>query len=105
MPTKDAAALEISVIGRLKSRGYHVLNVSAGGEVGGSRRRWTIEKIRAEAAKYKTRREFWERSASAHKIACIRGWIDEVCEHMPRDARRREHRHVRSISTEVTERY
>lgn len=98
MPQDEAAALEKSVIGRLKAKGYDVLNVSAGGQVGGARRKWTLEGIRAEAAKYKTRRAFWEGSCSAHKIACLRGWIDDVCAHMPKDARRREHRLVGCVS-------
>jgi hypothetical protein len=43
---------------------------------------WTLERLKAEAAKYQTRMEFNERASGAYSAARKRKLIDEVCAHM-----------------------
>lgn len=47
-----------------------------------SRIEWTVEKIKEEALKYKTRYEFEKNSPNAHAAARRRKIVDEVCGHM-----------------------
>lgn len=50
-----------------------------------SPRRWTKERLIEEAALYSTRAEFRENSHNAYRVARGRGWLDELCAHMPPD--------------------
>lgn len=43
---------------------------------------WSIDKLKEEALKYKTRGEFQKFSLSAYSIAHKNGWLDDVCSHM-----------------------
>ena len=43
---------------------------------------WTLERLKAEAAKYQTRMEFNERASGAYSAARQRKLLDEVCAHM-----------------------
>ena len=40
---------------------------------------WSIDKLKEEALKYKTRGEFQKFSLSAYSIAHKNGWLDDVC--------------------------
>lgn len=42
----------------------------------------SYEYVKAEAAKYNTRVEFWQQSPNAYRKANIMGWADELCKHM-----------------------
>ena len=42
---------------------------------------WTLDKVKEEALKFNSRKEF-ERESSAYQIAYRNGWLDEVCSHM-----------------------
>ena len=44
--------------------------------------KWTDEKIREEASKFKTKSEFRENNLGAYKAAWKRGILDDVCAHM-----------------------
>jgi DNA primase len=43
---------------------------------------WTIDNIKKEAQRYKTRTEFMKGSVSAYSIAAKNKWLDEACMHM-----------------------
>ena len=57
---------------------------------------WTIDKVRDEALKYETRKEFEKGSLSAYQIAYRNKWVDDVCSHM------RKLRNVRSFNEWIT---
>lgn len=46
--------------------------------------KWSREKIKKEALKYKSRKEFETKNGSAYTIALSNGWMDEACKHMRR---------------------
>lgn len=80
----DAARLESETIDHYRLIGYRVLNVAKGGSVGGNFTKWTEEKIRKEALKYFSRKDFGNGSKGAYAAALEMGILDEVCSHMPR---------------------
>jgi predicted GIY-YIG superfamily endonuclease len=43
---------------------------------------WTIDKLREEALKYNTKKDFERGVKSAYQIAYKNGWLDDVCSHM-----------------------
>jgi len=45
---------------------------------------WTFERCKEIALLYRTRKEFKEKSVSAHDIAERNGWLNEICQHMIR---------------------
>jgi len=49
---------------------------------------WTLERCLEDAKKYKTKSE-WRKSA-AYSKASKRGWVDDCCQHMPKDFRKRD---------------
>lgn len=44
--------------------------------------KWTFEKVRDEALKYNTKKEFATKSQQAYKISKKNGWFDEITRHM-----------------------
>ena len=46
--------------------------------------KWTFEACKAEAAKYKHRKDFDNACTSAYQRAQANGWLDEICAHMDR---------------------
>jgi predicted GIY-YIG superfamily endonuclease/isopentenyldiphosphate isomerase len=46
---------------------------------------WTIDKVREEALKFKTRSEFKRESSSAYSYALKNGWLDDVSSHMKKN--------------------
>lgn len=47
-------------------------------------RKWTLEMLQAEAAKYSRRWEFQRASGNAYAAAARHGLLDQVCSHMPK---------------------
>lgn len=45
--------------------------------------KWTIDKCKEEALKYKTRTNFQKGSRGAYKSSLRNGWLNELCKHMP----------------------
>ena len=45
---------------------------------------WTLENCKKDAAKYKSRSEWENRSGSAYNKARSMGWLDQCCDHMER---------------------
>ena len=63
--------------------GYQTLNNrKAIGNVGYSRRKWTIELCHKEALKYKTRWDFQQFSSNEYTAAKNHSWLDGICSHM-----------------------
>jgi hypothetical protein len=46
--------------------------------------KWTKEECQKESLKYNSRKKFAKGSSGAYSAALKKGWIDEVCSHMPR---------------------
>lgn len=65
-----------------KDEGWNILNVAKTGKVSGSigayTRIWTIEALRLEASKYKTRKEFSKGSPSAYTTAYKKGILSSL---------------------------
>ena len=49
--------------------------------------KWTLETLKVEAQRYKTRTEFAKGSSGAYNAAWRNGWLDIVCSHMPKAKR------------------
>ena len=49
------------------------------------RKNWTIEKIKEEALKYKTRNEFRKNNNAAYQAAIKKNLLNDICSHMPVD--------------------
>ena len=83
IPTDDAVKMEIRLIEeyRLKKE-FNVLNISAGGGLGGCIFMWNKEKCYEEALKYNNKGQFIKGSPSAYNSSRINGWLDEICSHM-----------------------
>ncbi len=80
---RQAADLERRLIDRLRASEYVVLNVAPGGSVGGGmERKWTKERILAEARKYQSRTQFSKGNESAYRAAGKYGVLSKACEHM-----------------------
>ena len=45
--------------------------------------KWTPESIHKEALRYSTRSDFQKGNAGAYQTARKKGWLDQVCSHMP----------------------
>lgn len=46
--------------------------------------KWDFDSVKQEAAQYKTRTAFTQGSPGAYAAAARRGWLPEVCDHMPK---------------------
>ena len=77
-----AQKLEGKVIERFRKMGYTILNIRKPGGLGGGILKWTFDKCKKEALKYKTRWEFGKNNIGAYKACLKYGWLDEVCSHM-----------------------
>lgn len=44
--------------------------------------KWTFEKCKTEASKYKNRKEFSIKSGGAYNRARVSNWLDDICSHM-----------------------
>ncbi|KYN80443.1 hypothetical protein ATY36_20355 [Vibrio cidicii] len=84
VPAKEAAKLEAHFVQVYMEKGFEVLNSDGALGALGGREPWDYERIQLEARKYKTRIDFKRGASSAYRIACKKGWIDEVTNHMPK---------------------
>lgn len=85
MSTEDAKKQEQETIEAFRNKGYLILNVAQAGGAGSGYLKWTLEKCKAEALKYKTRKEFYKNNNSAYNSARSHGWMEIVCVHMPKN--------------------
>ena len=81
---EDASRLEKETVERYKrKKNCVVLNRCAGGtHLGSGSRKWTLETLKAEAKKYKTRGAFREGSPTAYLTATRQNLLDTLCKHM-----------------------
>ena len=79
--SEDASILEGWWINYYKERGWNILNIAKPGSLGGTIIKWTKEKCREDALKYKTRSEF-KMNSLAYDRAWKNNWLDEICSHM-----------------------
>ncbi|ALP47420.1 hypothetical protein phiST2_0046 [Vibrio phage phi-ST2] len=69
-------------IKQYRNDGWVILNRSKAGALGCSTLKWTLERLKEDALKYKTRTEWKKMSSGAYMSAYRRGLVDECCAHM-----------------------
>ena len=79
---EEAKLKENEVLDEYKNNNWIILNKVKTGSIGGGRIKWTYEKCKEEALKYKTKNEFNRKSSSAHASALNNGWLNDICSHM-----------------------
>jgi predicted GIY-YIG superfamily endonuclease len=76
----ESIDLEEKTLLTYKGNGWNILNKAKTGNTGGNLIKWNKENCIEEIKKYKTLKDFIEKSPSAY-VSCIKnGWIDELCE-------------------------
>lgn len=80
---KEASSLEGKYLEQYKEDGWSILNRTKTGSLGGVQEIWTKEVCCELAKECKTRREFNQEHRLAYGKARSRGWLDEICSHMP----------------------
>ena len=78
----DAIRLEGETVEMYKKNGWNILNKTKTGAIGGNIKKWTIDKLKEEALKYKTKTEFKEKSGGAYSTAQKTKLLNEICNHM-----------------------
>lgn len=81
MAPEIAQKEEERLIEKYISDGWNVLNVAKAGSLGGSTVTWDLDAVKKEGLKYKTKKEFREKSGSAYVAACKIG-MDKACPHL-----------------------
>lgn len=76
------AEKEADKITEFRKKGFQILNKNKAGGLGGNIRKWTKLKSISEARKYKSKKEFYQKSSSAYNACKTNGWIKEACSHM-----------------------
>jgi len=74
---------EADYIKKYQDNGWRVLNKSKAGSIGGNVVKWTKEELLKEGHKYSSRVEFQKNNGSAYNAARKKGWLKEICSHMP----------------------
>lgn len=78
----ESREIEDNWVQHFKDEGWNTINVAKTGRVSGSigsyTRIWTIDTLKAEASKYKTRTEFSKGSPSAYSTAYNRGILADL---------------------------
>lgn len=84
----DALSVEGRAIRLLRALGFHALNIKQAGSLGSaSGSPWSKDACAAEARRYTARKDFELNSTGAYVMAQRRGWLSEICAHMPRRKR------------------
>lgn len=84
---KEARVEEELTLSYYKDLGWEVLNVAKAGALGGGRVKWTKPKLRALCDKYTSFTKFRKENLMAYRALHWRGWLDEFCSHMKKDAK------------------
>ena len=79
---EEAIKMEEYYVNFYKENGWNILNKVKTGSIGGNNLKWTFDKCKEEALKYKTRNEYKMGSESSYQKARINGWLDDICLHM-----------------------
>ena len=78
---EDAIKMENIKLEEYKNNGWSILNIAKCGNAGGKTIKWTKEKCKEDALKYKSRSEF-KKNSLAYRAAIRNKWIDDICDHM-----------------------
>lgn len=65
-----------------KKDGWNILNRTKTGALGGNMLKWTYNKCKNDALKYKTRKDYQNNSGSSYSSALNNEWLDDICSHM-----------------------
>ncbi len=66
--------------------------------------KWTLPKLREEALKYSSRKAFEKGSIGAYSSATKRGYMDEICGHIPRKHRKHTYKSLHKEALKYTTR-
>lgn len=77
-PVSEAMELERRLIAHFQRKGWDVLNVLDGGEVGGNPRKWTRKALQELAASCATRGDMMRDHSGAYCAACDKGVLDAI---------------------------
>ena len=83
IPVEEAIKEENAYIKKYLDNGWIILNKSKAGSIGGNVVKWTKEELQKEALKYISRVEFQKKKPGAYSSGRTKGWIKEICSHMP----------------------
>ena len=67
---------------RYVKKGWVLLNKAKTGAIGGNILKWTKDKCRVEALKYRNSHDFILKSHYAYRSALKNNWLNEICSHM-----------------------
>jgi len=82
-PPNEVKGIETKFYKEYLDKGFEVLNSEATlGSVGLRDPYWTLDKVKEEALKYKTRTDFQVNSKAAYSAAQYNGWLDRIYDHM-----------------------
>jgi len=76
---KEAKEKESEKIEEYSQNGWTLLNVSSGGELGSAHVKWTIGKLKVEADKYDSLKDFRANSFTAYGTAAKKGILNKIC--------------------------
>jgi hypothetical protein len=79
---EEGAELEKFYIKDFVERGYTLLNSTAGGELGGAKRKSTKRKCHRVTLKFNDKGSFYRNRPLEYAAALKYGWLDEICSHM-----------------------
>ena len=84
LPYKEAQKKEEEFVQKFSNEGYTILNKVKAGNLGAGTVKWTENKLRNEALKYETVKDFRENSYSAFTIAQKKGkdFFNDITKHM-----------------------
>lgn len=78
----DAATKEGDYVDSYIKNGWKILNKHKTGGLGGTDIKWTFDKCKEEALKFKNKKEFCDKSFGAYNKAKSKKWINDICSHM-----------------------
>lgn len=79
---EDAVSMEQQTVNLYTSNEWNILNKVKTGGIGGTTKKWTIETLKEEAAKYSSKMDFYRESQSAYNIAYKINCMEEISAHM-----------------------
>lgn len=82
-PVREAASLEKRMIAHFQRKGWNVVNVTEGGHVGVSPRKWTRKELERVAKECGTRGVMFRRHIGAYDAAHRRGLMDAIFAGLP----------------------
>lgn len=78
----DAKVKEFQYLKEYSNKNWHIINKAKPGSLGGSIIKHTKLACISDAKKYKTKREWYEKSPSSYDAARRNKWLNDCCSHM-----------------------